>query len=204
MYHKHHTKGLVLSGRTEGDSDKRINIFTESFGLLNAKVQGGRNLHSKLRGGIQDFSFGEFSLVSGKTGWRVVSVRAEKNFFEIFHQTPEKLKIAGNILSLIKKLAGEENNPTLFPIIFNFFNFLEKVNPISDAGATKSLGQEQDIALAECLTLMRILHSLGYMRHDPELLIPMSSAEISIEDLVTIAPKRAKIITLINESLKAT
>jgi hypothetical protein len=53
------------------------------------------------------------------------------------------------------------------------------------------------------LTLMRILHTLGYMRHDPELIIPISSAEINIKDMAMIAPKRSKMIALINESLKA-
>jgi len=202
MYHKHHTKGIVISSKIEGDSNKRINIFTESFGLINAKVQGARNIYSKLRGGSQDFSLGEFSLISGKTGWKVVSVRVEKNLFEIFKSAPVKLKIMGNILSLVQKLISEESHislattksgvePCVFNIISNFFNFLETA-------------KEGDIALAECLTLLRILHALGYMRHDPELSIPISSSEIDIKDLETIAPRRLKMIELINESLRAT
>jgi DNA repair protein RecO len=200
MYCKHHTKGIIISSRIEGDSNKLANIFTEDFGLINAKVQGARNIHSKLRSGCQDFSFSEFSLVHGRTGWKVVSARAEQNFFEVFRNSSEKLKIVGNILNLIKKLTAEEahlNNEvghktqvSLFKIISNFFKFLISV-------------EEKDIALAECLTLMRILHTLGFMRHDPELLIPMSSAEINIKDLEKIASRRSKMITLINESLKA-
>jgi len=205
MYCKHHTKGIIIGSRIEGDSNKVLNIFTENFGLVNAKVQGARNIHSKLRSGCQDFSCGEFSLVHGKIGFKVVSVRAEKNFFEIFRNSPSKLKIAGNVLNLIKKLVTEEarlNNEVeqethlsaggpLFNTVSNFFDFL-------------ITAKEQDIALAECLTLVRILHLLGYMRHDPELLIPMSSVEINIQDLEKITPRRSKMIALINESLKAT
>lgn len=192
MYHKHHTRGIVVSGRSVSDSDKQINIFTESFGMISARVRGARVVRSKLRSGSQDFSSGEFSLVHGKSGWKVVSVRADQNFFEIFRQNPLKLKIVGNFFNLIKKLASEEEaNPTLFEIISNFLKFL-------------TTAAEKDVALAECLTLMRVLRSLGYVRHDPELVIPMSSSEIRIKDLETIAPHRIKIIELINESLKAT
>lgn len=192
MFIKHHTKGVVVSSKIEGDSNKRVNLFTKNFGLISAKVQGARNVHSKLRSGSQDFCLGEFSLVHGKTGWRVVSVRADKNLFEEFRNSPNKLKIVCNILNLVRKLISEEEAHTpVFNIIYNFFIFLEKA-------------KEQDIALAECLTLVRILHSLGYMRHDPELSIPISSSEIDIKDLEMIAPRRFQIISLINESLKAT
>ncbi|MEK7635126.1 MAG: DNA repair protein RecO [Patescibacteria group bacterium] len=192
MYRKHHTRGIIIWSKIESSDSRRANIFTENFGLINARVQGARNLHSKLRAGSQDFSFGDFSLVHGKSGWRVVSVRSEKNLFEIFRKSPEKLNIVGNILSLIKKLVAEEEAHTnLFDIIAKLFKFLEKA-------------KESDIALAECLTLVRILHCLGYMRHDSELIIPLSSSEIEIADLETIAPRRAKIVNLINESLKAT
>jgi len=195
MYCKHHTKGIVISSRIEGDSNKLINIFTENFGLINAKAQGSRNLHSKLRAGSQDFCFSEFSLVHGKTGWRVVSARADKNLFEEFKDSTAKLRIVGNLLNLIKKLVSEEETHhsfnSVFNIISNFFNFL-------------ITAKEENIALAECLTLMRILHALGYMRHDPELSIPVSSSEITIEALEAISPRRFKIVELINESLRAT
>jgi DNA repair protein RecO len=202
MYKKHHTKGIIIGSQIEGSDSRRANIFTESFGLLSARVQGARNAHSKLRSGSQDFSFGEFSLVHGKSGWRVVSVRSRINYFESLRHSASKLKIAGNVLNLIKKLVAEDAQTSLastkpsaesglFSVISNFFAFLMKA-------------REQDIALAECLTLLRILHILGYMRHDPELLIPMSSSEIEIKDLEKIAPMRSKIVQLINESLKAT
>lgn len=192
MYYKHHTRGIVVSSRIEGDSDRHVNIFTENFGLVSARVQGARNIHSRLRNGSQVFSFGEFSLVHGKSGWRVVSARAEKNFFELFRDSSSKLKIAGNVLNLIKKLVAEEKTQShLFNIVSNFLIFL-------------ITAREKDIALAECLALIHILHSLGYMKHDPELSIPMSSSEIEIKDLEIIAPRRSKIIALINESLKAT
>lgn len=192
MYHKHHTRGIIIGSKIEGDSSKRVNIFTESFGLVGARVQGSRNGSSKMRGSSQDFCFGEFSLVHGKSGWRMVSARAHKNFYEIFRNSPGKLKIVGNIFNLIKKLVSEEEAHTpLFSVVSNFLNFL-------------ITAKEKDIALSECLTILRILHILGFMGHDPELIIPLSSSEIDIKDLEMIAPRRSKMVELINESLKAT
>lgn len=192
MYHKHHTRGVVLGSKNESDDSRRILLFTENFGLISARVQGARTTQSKLRFSSQDFSYGEFSLVHGKTGWKVVSARATKNFFEILKSSPNKLAIVGNVLNLLKKLAPEEEfSLSLFSIISNFLAFSENA-------------KEEDMLLAECLILLRILHSLGYMRHDPDFSIPLSSSEIGVSDLETIAPKRMRMISLINESLRAT
>lgn len=191
MYLKHHTSGIVIGGRTEGLDSRRVELFTSSFGLISAKVQGARLLRNKLRNGCQDLTQGEFSLVHGKAGWKVVSVRPDKNLFEIFRDDKEKLNMASNILGLLKRLVGEDRNSgKLFDIVSGFFAFLETAKP-------------QDIALSECLTLMRILHELGYMHHDPELSVPISSSEITSEHLETISPRRHQIVRLINESLKA-
>lgn len=192
MYLKHHTLGIVVGGRAESADSRRVNIFTDHFGLISARAQAARGAKSKLRVGVQDFSCGEFSLVHGKSGWKVVSARSEKNLFEIFRSEPEKLKIVLNILNLIKKLVGEEKSHSdLFNIVIKFFKFLEQA-------------KTGEIALAECLTLMRILHILGYMSCDPELAIPILSVEITAEHLSLISPRRAQIIRLINESLKST
>jgi hypothetical protein len=40
------------------------------------------------------------------------------------------------------------------------------------------------------------------MRQDPELMIPITRSEIEIVDLEMIAPRRAQMVSLINESLK--
>jgi hypothetical protein len=208
MYHKHHTKGIVVGSRADGPDSLRLGIFTETFGLISVKVQGARNIHSKLRAGVQNFAMGEFSLVHGKTGWKVVSARPDKNLFEVFRNDEEKLSIVCNILNLIKKLVGEETAPhttkeSLFNIVEKFFHFLELSKGAFDMPRSQKAPFDS-VAMAECLTLVRILHTLGFMRHDPELSIPISSSEIQITDLESIAPHRSKMVALINESLKAT
>jgi recombinational DNA repair protein (RecF pathway) len=204
MYHKHHTKGIVISGQIQGDN-RFINIFTENFGLIFAKVQGATSTHSKLRAGVQDFSFGEFSLISGKTGWKVVGATPQKNLFEIFRSDKNKLKIVCNILNLIKKLISEEvrnTNHSVFAVVSNFFIFLENSKGVFEMSRSQKTPFDE-VALAECLVLLRILHTLGFLRHDPELSLPVNSSEIISDHLNQIAPRRSHIISLINESLKS-
>lgn len=192
MYHKHHTKGLVIQSKGEGNDSRRVYLFTEKLGLLNARVQGARNIKSKLRVGAQEFAAGEFSLIHGRSGWKLVSVRVDKFFFELLRYSPTKMIVMGNVLNLIKKLVGEdEGNESLFNVISNFLDFLVTA-------------KEDHLSLAECLVLLRILHFLGYVRHEPEFGLPLVSQEIEPDFLEQIAPRRVKMIELINESLKAT
>ena len=140
---------------------------------------------------ISRFCLGEFSLVHGKTGWRVVSVRADKNLFEEFRNSPNKLKIVCNILNLVRKLISEEEAHTpVFNIIYNFLFFGE--------------GKGTRYCFGRMFNFSSHIAFFGLHETDPELSIPISSSEIDIKDLEMIAPRRFQIISLINESLKAT
>jgi DNA repair protein RecO len=191
MYHKHHTRGIVIGGSSEGDHSRRVDLLTEKFGLVSAKIQGARGSLSKMRPGTQDFSYGEFSLIHGKSGWKIVSVGAIANFFEDFRLSEIKLRVAQNVLFLVRRLIAEdESGGEVFEIVINFLDFLK--------GAKR-----EEVPLSECLTLLKILSALGYMRHSPNLLIPISKNRIEVMDLEAIAPHRAQIVALINESLKS-
>lgn len=191
MYHKHHTKGLVLSVKNEDCDNFRVELFTEEFGLIKARVQSARVLKSKLRASCQYLSFGDFSLVRGKNDWRMVSACAEKNFFEDLSAEEKKISVINNITNLLRKLiAGEEQNKKLFQVLINFFYFIKG-------------SEKENIHLVECLVLLRILYFLGYMAGDNDLLVPVSKIEMEKNDLEIIAPRKLEIISLINESLKA-
>ncbi len=190
MYHKHHTRGIILASFPEGDGSLRAKILTEDFGLVRARFQGAKETRSKLRSSAQEFSLGTLSLIRGKSGWRVAGASLEKNFFEILKDDPLKISLAANMTKLLKKLFEDEEKNNIFKIALNFLESLENIkNPST-------------IAMLECLTVSRILHTLGYMKHDPELLIPLDSSEISEAYLSDIAPKRYAMVRLINQSLK--
>ncbi len=177
---------------SESIDSSRVILFTDQFGLVYARVQAAKNISSKLRHGTQDYTYGQFSLIKGKSGWKAVSVIPEKNYFELLKSSNQKTAVMVSVLNLLKKLSPEEDSASpLFEIIKNFLEFIVH-------------SKEGDVMLAECLVLLRILHTLGYMRHDPELSLPISRSEISAADIELVAPRRTKIIALINESLRAT
>ncbi len=191
MYHKHHTRGVVIGGVSDGVSDRRVSIFTEDMGLVWAKVQSARSSISKLRNHCQDFTRGEFSLVHGKTGWRVVSIRAEDNLFELVKEATDKVRILGNVFVLLRRLlTGEEPNKPLFYTVDNFLSFL--------VGAESS-----QLTIVEPLIIAKILYHLGFLKDDPELADLIAEPDMTFGNLASLAPKRVSMIHLINESLKA-
>lgn len=155
------------------------------------KVQSGRSLESKLRGGVQDFTMGTFSLVRGKNEWKVVGARASGNIFESVRSEPEKVRVAASVLNLIKKLV-EEGRETheLFDAVKDFVIHLPRL-PM------------QELKSAECLILLRILNKLGFLRADPDLVICLEEKGITQIALTTIQTHKQKTIKLINESLHA-
>lgn len=189
MYRKHHTRAIVIKVTPTGESSLNLTFFTENFGVINVRAQGARKLNSRLRLNLQNFSFGEFSLIHGKSGWKLAGAETGGNFFEVFRKESDKLSVASNVLNLIKKLTDEEENPLLFEVVYHFLNFLR-------------IAKKEEISTAECLVLLRILYNLGYMQHDPDFAQPMVSSIMSAADLALIAPRRSRITRLINESLK--
>lgn len=173
-----------------GDSNKKILILTRDFGLVWAKVQSARSMKSRLRYSVQNYSYGKFSLIKGRIEWKLASAISNSNIYEDFKNNFEKLKILTNVFNLVTKLSGEdETNEKLFIIISNFIKY------IKDAKNDK-------LHFLECLILLKILNVFGYMRNDPDFVIPINSLEISEEDVLSMAPKREVVIRLINESLK--
>lgn len=180
-----------MAGVNDGAQDRRVGMFTEDLGFVWAKAQAARGALSKLRAGCQDFVSGEFSLVHGKTGWKVVSVRVENNLFEMFKEAPQKIKTLANVFALLRKLlTGEEANQKLFGAVEQFLQFL-------------SVAKEEEVVLGEHLALLKILHSLGFLREDPELNACVSPGSLDAQSLAFIASRRAQMARLINESLRA-
>ena len=182
----------MISGMGSGERSRRIWLFGREVGLVVGKVQAGRALQSKLRNAVQDFTIGNFSLVRGKSEWKVVGARVGDNIFERVRSEPEKVRVAASILNLIKKLV-EEGRETheLFDAVKNFMIHLPGI-------------PADDLKSAECLILLRVLHKLGFLRADPDLVICLEEEGITQTSLTTIQTHKQKTIQLINESLHAT
>lgn len=190
MYHIYQTRGWILGGINVGESNKFLDIFTSELGLVRCLAQGVRKLNSKLRYGLQDYSFGKISLVKGKIAWRVVGIE-KSDEFDWIYEDRKTFQLLCRIFSLLKRLIrGEEQDEAVFEDLNRAIFFIGKNN----------LSQGQ-LANFEIVLVFRILEKLGYVGRDERFnkLVDFSIWEpglLSIDDAM-----KSTLIKQINNSL---
>lgn len=189
MYAIHTTPGFVIDSRPHGEAGKLLSIFTRDYGLVFASAQGIRLEKSKLRYYTQDYSLGIFSLVRGKEFWRLTSAQHNGEVSVPAQISPLQARLA---LLLKRLLHGEEPHAELFEIVESCTNFLNKNESIS----------EEQLKTLESVTVLRMLHALGYIGKDPELSEVVSSHTFDLNMLDIYAGKRASINQHINKALR--
>ena len=217
MHAIHTTQGFIISSRPYGEAGRILSIFTRDFGLVTATAQGIRLERSKLRYHAQELSFGSFSLVRGREFWRLTSAGAvvgrepEGTFggrrgrerdaapagADVVPRrslattaTPEL--IARLALLLKRFLHGEEANPKLFECIEDCSRFIQSQQYITDL---------QSRAL-ESVTVLRMLHSLGYVGDIPDLNGDTGSHGLSESLLDSVVGRVEEMNRHINKALK--
>ncbi|MEK7558413.1 MAG: DNA repair protein RecO [Patescibacteria group bacterium] len=189
-YHLYQTEGIVLGGAPIGDSNRYYYLFTKELGLTIAFAQGVREVKSKLRGHLQDFSYIAVDLIRGRDTWRIVNAR-EKDKFGSSSLSPASLKIVARITDLLKRfLHGQEKNEKLFNYLVGGFSFLEKEKM-----------EPETLKNLEIVLLARILYALGYWDGEGKTKTILSS-ELSTELLKEAGSRSKELLDEINRALK--
>jgi DNA repair protein RecO len=188
-HHIYQTEAFVLDSKNTGEANKVIFLFTKELGLVAGIAQGIRHLKSKLRYSLQDFSYSKVSLVRGKEMWRVTSAG-------LVDVVQSKNNPAGftfvRALVLVKRLVqGEEKNEALWSVLASAFEYVRKTAVEKDAS--------EDF---ECLLILRILHTLGYIAASSETAVFLAENTWNDELFKQISVSKTDILTQINKALK--
>ena len=192
MHHIYHTKAFVLGSRPAREDSKVLILFTEELGLVYAYTQGVRKLSSKLRFTLQDFSEAQVDLVRGKDMWRVTTATPLRSFASV-HGNPKSEQIVARVAALLVRLvAGEEPNKSLFVVVTRLYDLLE-------AGIRSS----EEYRALELLFVSRILTELGYLSATG---MHMTTPDIpaDLPEIFTDIAFQHRLIRDINQALAAT
>ncbi len=194
MYTKHTTEALVLSSWNSGEANRVYTLLTPDLGKVHARAHGVREMKSRHRHALQTLSHVDVSLVRGKTGWKVTNVVSRHSFWTLLASDKEKLALLSRVAGLTRRLvAGEGGSHSVFDIFSGLALSL-----------AKGTYTKQELAYAEITTLLRLLHTLGYLKKDTEYETFLTNyADFSNETIARIAPLERRAIVDVNEALSA-
>lgn len=188
MYQKYTTEGFLVSSRGSGEADRMYLFYTKEFGMVLTHATSVRASKSKLRPHVVTGASLSLTLLRSKQRWKLVEVVTSG-----VGLTPKSAgyKTFVQILSVLKSLVvGEERNESLFGAISDLYQFL-----ISNS-------DDRNLGDAECLSMIKILHSLGYS--DPKVEMMGDDNGFNDETLQKIKSNKQELISGINKALAAT
>jgi recombinational DNA repair protein (RecF pathway) len=205
MYTKHHTRGIVLGKHDNGEADRTYALLTPDLGKVYAQAHGIRNGHGRNKGALQTLSIASVSLVRGKSGWKITNASSEHSFYTKLATEKAKLAVLVRVLKLVRRmLAGEGSAHGVFAAVESFADVLCHGHAETSAkGGTSDL-LFKDVRTLELLTVVRILHMLGYVKDDERLNEFFKDAsDVSVDMRTAFAPHEHLALTVVNEALSA-
>ena len=169
-------------------------MLTEELGLVVANARSVRKSESKLASGLEDFSYGTFSLIRGKHSWKIIGSQPEHNLYRALGKDSDKRQALSRFLALTRRLVtGEETHKELFSLTQDFSSSL-LVRPY----------QQKELLALESYAILRLLFELGYMNPRPEYEVLIKSERFDEETIRAITLMQKQILGDINMSLAQT
>ena len=101
--------GIVLSATPISEYDKRVVLLTKELGKLSAFARNARKPHSPLIGATIPFTFGEFTILEGRTSVNIISAES-KNHFPSLHSDLDRACYGMYFLELADYFSREYND----------------------------------------------------------------------------------------------
>jgi len=150
-YTFYNTRGLVLGREEEGDARFVITILTAEYGIIFADARGLHKNTSRLKYALDTLTEGEYSLIRGKYGWRIVNARSDVYWYTNEIRKRENADVVARVLRLVRGVVPRDQaEKEVFEIVMGFLNSVRIVS-------------KEDLALLEIHTVYHILGALGYV-----------------------------------------
>ncbi len=125
MAFRYRTKGFIFKKEDRSEADRLFSVFTEDFGRVEVLGKGIRKINSKLRGGIEIFSFSEIEFIQGKNRKTLTDATTLDKFYGVGNS--EKLKVGYHISRVLSHfIRGEEQDKKILDLVKNTFSELNK------------------------------------------------------------------------------
>jgi len=192
VHHIYTTEAILIKSVPVGEANRLYFLLTRDLGLIRATAQGVRLSKSKLSGHLQVFCLVKLSIVKGKDIWRITGVESILQNGVI--KNISKLTVLDNVSKLLLRLIhGEDENKDLFECVRSAYILCR------DADLT-----HEELRLTEALTVLRIMHFLGYIKKGDKLSSFAESTNLTPELLESFSINKKQAVLEINNALKET
>jgi len=192
MHHIYTTEAIVIRSIPMGEANRLYFLLTRDLGFIKAAAQGVRLSKSKLKGHLQVFSLIKVSVVKGRDLWRITN--AETIIQNGVIKDKGKLSVLFNSSALLLRLIhGEEKNEKLFECVESAYILCRDANL-----------SIEELKNTEILTVLRIMHFLGYIKKAEGLSSFAEGTNLTPELLTDFSSKSKLAVFEINTALKET
>lgn len=139
----------MLSRSPLGEANAFVTLLTPELGLVRVRAQGVRMPSAKLASALATFAESSLVLVRGREGWRLAGAVLEENWFKRLGHSDARRRAARVSGLLLRLVAGEAHDPSLFPIMRGFFKALAEL-------------PESVYEAVEMLAALRVVAALGF------------------------------------------
>ncbi|GAW93429.1 DNA repair protein RecO [Calderihabitans maritimus] len=122
-------EGVVIRGRDYGEADRIITLYSRQHGKVDAIAKGVRKPKSRMRGGVQLFTFSSFLLYPGRTLDTVTQCEIIEPF-TLLREDLTRFAYASYLVELVNSLVPERDaNEKLFFLLLASLHLLTREDP---------------------------------------------------------------------------
>jgi len=124
MTTRYKTQAFTFQKSDTNEADRVFSVFSNNYGRLDLFAKAIRKINSKLKGGINIFSFSDIEFIQGKNRKTLTDSSTIKRFDNI-NDNLEKFNVANKIGNILEDfLKGEERDNKVFDLLYEIFSKL--------------------------------------------------------------------------------